>query len=50
MYGGVGLFVAHHTQGIDLDWAWLADLVDVTDAALFNTRHHRSLVRVMVGK
>jgi hypothetical protein len=43
----VGLLIAHYTQGINVDWICL---VYVADAALFNTRHHHGMVRVLIGK
>jgi hypothetical protein len=43
----VGLLIANHAQGIDVDWTWLAC---VTDAALFNARHHHCMVLMLVGK
>jgi hypothetical protein len=47
MHGQVGLLVANHAQGNDVDWAWLAR---VTDAALFNAGHHHGAVKVLVRK
>jgi hypothetical protein len=47
MHSGVGLLVANHAQGIDLDWAWL---ICVTHAVLFNARHHHGAVLVLVRK